>query len=159
MKKLLLILCFLSSAAFAQTIYKTSTCISLPEIGNRSLAEKTFDVAGTSSSGAPVIFESRSLARCSVVGATVQLKSAGTCLLLAKSVLTPTHMAGQRAISFTITAVVAPPTWTAQEKFFAACGACPSTGKVETASCPGYSITSINGGECVDSQFCKWVKK
>lgn len=158
MKKLLLIFCLLSGAAVAQTVYKTSTCINLPAVASRPLADKEFEIAATASSGMPVTFESKSLTVCTVTGAVVKLKAAGTCRLLAKSVLTLTHMAGQATITFVITADVTPDLpWTAQEKIFAACGPCPSTGKVESASCAGYRITSLDGGVCVNSQFCKWV--
>lgn len=52
-----------------------------------------------------------------------------------------------------------PPPWTAQEKFFAACGPCPSTGKVETQSCPDYKIGLIDLSAGAISQNMKWVKK
>jgi hypothetical protein len=53
--------------------------------------------------------------------------------------------------------VIAPTPWTQAQKFFAACGPCPSTGKVETEACAGHDIIAIDGGMCVDSAKCKWV--
>lgn len=162
MKKMLLILLSLltlnaaAQTGYNATTYKATTAVAISNPASTPIGELTLNA--TSSSGQPVIYESKTTSKCSVTGNVATLKAPGPCIILAKTIATTTHMAGQTPINFQIIAAPPPPTaWTAQQKYFAACGPCPSTGKIEAESCPNYKIGLIDAAKGEFSYNMKWM--
>jgi hypothetical protein len=258
MREILFVLLFLASfGAIAQTgyngtIYKATAAVAINNPAATPIGEMVLNA--TSSAGLPVVYESKTVSKCTMAGNVALLKAVGPCVILAKTVATATHVAGQTPINFNVLAAIPPPpppagfsisiasplpgqsfpvdqvieivakpvgtpiwveffiggvntckpvappwtcsfkptvasdaltlslqandgtswtstapitikitgpapaaAWTVQQKYFAACGACPSTGKIETQSCPGYNIVATDGSTCINSAFCKWI--
>jgi hypothetical protein len=146
------------AAAISATDYKATTSIEVNPVPAVAIGAKPYDLAAVASNDAVVSYQTKTPALCTVAGATVTPRATGMCVLVAKTLTSATHTAGSQPFEFAITAAVTVPAWTAQQKYFAGCGNCPSTGKIETASCLGYDIVAITGGACVDSALCKWIK-
>lgn len=159
MRFLIAALALFAASASAQVAgYKTTACINFPNPVAIPVGELMLNA--TSSANLPVIYESKTTSKCTVTGNVATLKAVGTCTLLAKTVATATFMAAQTPVSFNITAAVPPPPpigWTVQQKYFAACGACPSTGKIETETCPNYKIGLIDQAKGEFSYNMKWT--
>lgn len=160
MKKLICLLALISANAFGQiAATKWSTCVEFtqPDV---PITASPITLTARASSGVAVTFSSKTPLTCSVANGRATLKLAGVCTLIAKSAATPAYMGGQTPLSFAITAVIAPPPtpWTIQQAFFAACGPCPSTGKIETQSCAEYDIGLIDPAGAAVSQNMRWIK-
>lgn len=150
---------FLVAAAISAADYKATTSIAVLPVPPQAFTAAPYTIVASASHGGPITYESRTPTVCAAPQGVVIPKLAGLCVLIAKTAATPTHVAGRTPFEFAITAVLAPPPiipWTPQQAFFAACGPCPSTKKIETQSCAAYTIIAIDGGACIDSAKCKW---
>ncbi len=79
------------------------------------------------------------------------------CVIYAEVATTKQGWARSQDVIIDVVAAPFTTAWSQQQKYFAACGACPSTGKIETESCAGYSIGLIDAAKGDFSYNMKWI--